>query len=262
MRVIPILADEDTSKRELDRKIRQSTQFAVLVMRDEDKPAAREYFSTPLLFSIHEAKGLEYENIVLYRFVSGHRREFAEISAGVAQQDLETDTLDYCRARAKSDKSLEVYEFFVNALYVALTRALRNLYLVESDTNHPLFSLLELTTAHGEAQVEARQSSLEEWQNEARRLELQGKQEQAQAIHRTILKQTPPPWPVLDEPAVRDLLARVFRERVVGDKQKGSGLCARYEAAGISSIPLLKYAGVRAPARSSGGRYSRRSTCR
>jgi hypothetical protein len=60
-----LLADKDASKRELDRKIRQSTQFAVLVMRDEDKPAAREYFSTPLLFSIHEAKGLEYENIVL-----------------------------------------------------------------------------------------------------------------------------------------------------------------------------------------------------
>ncbi|MDB6101677.1 MAG: ankyrin [Gammaproteobacteria bacterium] len=215
-----LLADKDTSKRELDRKIRQSTQFAVLVMREEDKPAAREYFSTPLLFSIHEAKGLEYENIVLYRFVSGYRREFAEISAGVTQQDLETDTLDYRRARDKSDKSLEVYKFFVNALYVALTRAVRNLYLVESDTGHPLFGLLELTTANGEAQVEARQSSLEEWQKEARRLELQGKQEQAEAIRRTILKQTPPPWPVLDEPAVRDLLAKVFRERAVGDKQK------------------------------------------
>ena len=67
-------------------KIRQSTQFAVLVMRDEDKPAARKYFSTPLLFSIHEAKGLEYENIVLFRFVSGYRREFAEIAAGVARR--------------------------------------------------------------------------------------------------------------------------------------------------------------------------------
>lgn len=215
-----LLADKDASKRELDRKIRQSTQFAVLVMRDEDKAAAREYFSTPLLFSIHEAKGLEYENIVLYRFVSGHRREFAEISAGVTQPDLAADALDYRRARDKSDKSLEVYKFFVNALYVALTRAVRNLYLIESDTGHPLFGLLELTTANGEAQVEARQSSLEEWQKEARRLELQGKQEQAEAIRRTILKQTPPPWPVLDEPAVRDLLVNVFRERAVGDKPK------------------------------------------
>ncbi|MGH8236386.1 MAG: UvrD-helicase domain-containing protein, partial [Steroidobacteraceae bacterium] len=177
-----LLADQDAAKRELDRSIRQSTQFAVLVMRDEDKAAARQYFSTPLLFSIHEAKGLEYENIVLYRFVSGHRREFAEIAAGVTQQDLATDTLEYSRARDKSDKSLEVYKFFVNELYVALTRAVRNLYLIESDTAHPLFGLLDLTAAGGQTQVEARQSSLEEWQKEARKLELQGKQEQAEAI--------------------------------------------------------------------------------
>ena len=215
-----LLADNDAAKRELDRTIRQSTRFAVLVMRDEDKAVAREYFSTPLLFSIHEAKGLEYENIVLYRFVSGYRREFAEITAGVTQQDLETETLDYRRARDKSDKSLEVYKFFVNALYVALTRAVKNLYLIESDTAHPLFSLLGLTAAVGEAQVQARQSSLEEWQKEARKLELQGKQEQAEAIRRTILKQTPPPWAVLNEPAVRELLVKVFRERLVGDKQK------------------------------------------
>lgn len=215
-----LLADKDAAKRELDRKIRQSTQFAVLVMRDEDKAAAREYFSTPLLFSIHEAKGLEYDNIVLYRFISGHRHEYAEIASGVTLQDLETDTLDYHRARDKSDKSLEVYKFFVNSLYVALTRAVKNLYLIESDTEHPLLGLLDLTVAGAEAQVQARQSSLEEWQKEARKLELQGKQEQAEAIRRTILRQSPPPWPVLDEPAVRDLLVKVFRERVVGDKQK------------------------------------------
>lgn len=212
-----LLADKDAAKRDLDRKIRQSTQFAVLVMRDEDKAAAREYFSTPLLFSIHEAKGLEYENIVLYRFVSGHRQEFADIASGVTPQDLEADTLDYHRAR---DKSLERYKFFVNSLYVALTRAVTNLYLIESDTGHPLFGLLGLGVAGAEAQVEARQSSLEEWQKEARKLELQGKQEQAEAIRRSILRQSPPPWPVLDEPAVRDLLVKVFRERVVGDKQK------------------------------------------
>lgn len=215
-----LLADRDAIKRELDRRIRQSTQFAVLVMRDEDKAAAREYFSTPLLFCIHEAKGLEYENIVLYRFVSGHRREFAEIAAGVAREDLDSDQLDYRRARDKSDKSLEVYKFFVNALYVALTRAVKNLYLIESDTAHPLFGLLGLAAAEGAAQVDAKQSSLEDWQKEARRLELQGRQEQAEAIRRTVLRETPPPWPVLDEPAVRDLLVKVFRERAVGDKQK------------------------------------------
>src|SRR6201996_4621806 len=70
---VTLIPDKDATKRELDQKIRKSTQFAVLVMRDEDKADARKHFATPLLFSIHEAKGLEYENIVLYRFISDHR---------------------------------------------------------------------------------------------------------------------------------------------------------------------------------------------
>lgn len=217
---VVLLPDRDAAKRELDRRICRSTEFAVLVLREEDKAAAREYFSTPLLFAVHEAKGLEYENVVLYGFVSGHRREYAAIAAGVARQDILADTLDYRRARDKGDKSFEVYKFFVNALYVALTRAMKNVYLIESDTAHSLFGLLDLNTADTESQVETRQSTLEEWQKEARKLELQGKQEQAEAIRRTVLKQAPPPWPVLDEPAVRDLLVKVFRERTVGEKQK------------------------------------------
>ncbi|HEY1890932.1 MAG TPA: UvrD-helicase domain-containing protein [Steroidobacteraceae bacterium] len=214
-----LLADKDADKRELNRKTRESTQFAVLVMRDEDKAAAREYFSTPLLFSIQEAKGLEYENILLYRFISDHRREFSDIASGVAPQDLQSDTLDYRRARDKSDKSLEVYKFFINGLYVALTRAVKNIYIIESDLAHPLVSLLDLTI-DSEARVEARRSSLEEWQKEAHRLELQGKQEQVEAIRRTILKESLPPWPVLDETAMRDFLVKVFREGAVGDRPK------------------------------------------
>lgn len=215
---VALIADKDANKRELDRKIRQSTQFAVLVMRDEDKAEARKHFATPLLFSIHEAKGLEYENIVLYRFISDHRSEFNDIAEGVAKSDLAADTLDYKRAKDKTDKSLEIYKFFVNALYVALTRATRNIYLIESDTQHTLFGLLELDL--GETRIEARQSSLEDWQKEARKLELQGKQEQAEAIRQTILKQAPVPWPVWDEAKVRDLLVNVFRDQRPGNKSK------------------------------------------
>ncbi|MBI3044715.1 MAG: hypothetical protein HYY78_18005 [Betaproteobacteria bacterium] len=215
---VALMPDKDAAKRELDQKIRQSTQFAVLVMRDEDKAEAKKHFATPLLFSIHEAKGLEYENIVLYRLVSDHRAEFADIVEGVAKADLVVDTLDYRRARDKSDKSLEVYKFFVNALYVALTRAIRNLYVIESDTGHPLFGLLDM--AIGEVKVEAKQSTLEDWQREARKLELQGKQEQAEAIRRTILKQTPVPWPVFGEAKVNELLLKVFREQAPGSKMK------------------------------------------
>jgi Ankyrin repeats (3 copies) len=72
----------------------------------------------------------------------------------------------------------------------------------------------------GEAKVEAKQSTLDDWQKEARKLELQGKQEQAEAIRRTILKQTPVPWPVLHEAKVIELLQKVFRERSPGRKMR------------------------------------------
>ncbi|MEK7436654.1 MAG: ankyrin repeat domain-containing protein [Pseudomonadota bacterium] len=215
---VALMPDKDATKRELDQKIRQSTQFAVLVMRDEDKAEARRHFATPLLFSIHEAKGLEYENIVLYRFISDHRAEFSDIVEGVAKADLDVETLDYRRAKDKSDKSLEVYKFFVNALYVALTRAIRNIYVIESDTGHPLFGLLDM--ALSQVQVAAKQSTLEDWQKEARKLELQGKQEQAEAIRRTILKQTPVPWPVFSKTRINELLLKVFREQAPGGKMK------------------------------------------
>ena len=216
---VALLADKDAVLRELDHNIRLSTQFAVLVMRDEDKATARKHFSTPLLFSIHEAKGLEYENIVLYRFVSDHRAEFSAIVEGVDKAGLAADTLDYRRAKDKSDKSLEVYKFFVNALYVALTRAVKNLFVIESDTGHPVFGLLDLVVGEP-AKVGANQSSLEDWQKEARKLELQGKLEQADAIRNTILKQIPPPWPVFDENKVIETLIKVFREQVPGNKLK------------------------------------------
>jgi AAA domain/Ankyrin repeats (3 copies) len=216
---VTLVSDKDDLKGELNQKIRQSTRFAVLVMRDEGKVEARMHFTTPLLFSIHEAKGLEYENIVLYRFISDHRAEFNEITNGVAAQDLAADELHYRRAKDKSDKSLEVYKFFVNALYVALTRATANLYLIESDTEHSLFKLLELAPA-GQVRVDAKQSSLEDWQKEARKLELQGKQEQVDAIRRDILRQSPVPWPVFDQAKTTELLVKVFRERAPGGKPR------------------------------------------
>lgn len=217
---VRLLADRDTAKRDLDRQTGQSTRFAVLVMRDEDKQEARKYFKTPLLFSIHEAKGLEYENIVLFRFVSDHRAEFSEVADGVSADELAASSLAYRRARDKHDKSLEIYKFYVNSLYVALTRAVVNLYWIESDIGHPVLELLDVHADEAPVQVQAHQSSREEWQQEARKLELQGKQEQADAIRQQILKHRPVPWPVFDETRTRELLVRTFRERQPGGKMR------------------------------------------
>lgn len=217
---VTLLADNPVARRDLNAQTRRSTRFAVLVLRDEDKAEARQQFDTPLIFSVHEAKGLEYDSIVLFRFVSDHRAQFNDIADGVERADLDGDELHYGRAKDKSDKSLEIYKFYVNALYVALTRAIRNVYLVESDVGHALLRLLDIAPGSAATKVEAQASSLEDWQKEARKLALQGKQEQADAIERLILKTSPAPWPVFDEAKLRETLSKVFRDRAPGAKSK------------------------------------------
>ena len=234
---VTVLADKDNVKKDLNQRTKGSTAFAVLVMRDEDKSEARRHFQTPLVFAIHEAKGLEYDNIILYRFISDHRQEFSELTEGVTTADLLADELEYRRAKDKGDKSLEVFKFYVNALYVALTRAIRNVYLVESDTSHPLLSLLTLKPGTDKVDVEARESSLDDWQREARKLELQGKQEQADAIRQNILKEQPVPWTVFDEPHLRETLQKVFIDKVPGSKLKQQ----LYEYACAYEEPLLAH---------------------
>lgn len=217
---VQLLTDKDATRRELNSKTRGSTQFAVLVLRDEDKAAVRAQFQTPLVFSVHEAKGLEYANVILVGFVSGQRQAFAEIASGVQPKDLVGDTLDYSRARDKTDHSLELFKFYVNALYVALTRAVDQLLIVESDTTHPLLQLLDLQTSEAVQLAQAQASTQQEWAQEARRLELQGKQEQADAIRQNVLKTQKPSWPVWDEPALQELLPKALLPGQLSNKPR------------------------------------------
>lgn len=214
---IVFVRDTDKAKRELNQKTRRSTKFAVLVMRDKDKAAARQFFDTPLLFSIQEAKGLEYENVILMNFISNERASFMDIIRGVSEEDIGAD-LEYRRARDKTDKSLEVYKFFINSLYVAVTRAVQKLYLIEGDTSHPLIRMLGMQNAQETAAVEVKQSSIEEWQAEAHRLELQGRQEQADEIRRDILRTQSVPWDVCTQERVVELLGRACNGKEVSQK--------------------------------------------
>ena len=201
---VDLTRDGDKTRREIDKKTSRSTRFAVIVMREEDKPEAKRSFHTPLVFSVQEAKGLEYENIVLLNCVSNNARAFDEITAGVTAGDMNKD-LRYARAADKSDKSLEAYKFYTNALYVALTRAVRNVYLIESHTRHRLWGLLGLAEQKGDVTVKAESSSKEEWKEEARKLEMQGKAEQAEEIRETILATENVPWTVLTPESLDEL---------------------------------------------------------
>lgn len=195
---LQLLADHGDVKRELNRRTAQSARIAVLVMHPEQKETARAWFDTPLIFSVQEAKGLEYDSIVLFNFVSEEAAAFREIARDVDPAALERDELPYARAKDKRDKSLEVYKFYINALYVAATRAVRNLYVLEADHDHPVMQLLQLDQCTGELAVDSERSSTQEWQQEAHRLEMQGKAEQAREIRERVLEQQAVPWTPLD----------------------------------------------------------------
>ncbi|SFN10751.1 ankyrin repeat domain-containing protein [Nitrosomonas communis] len=208
------LQDTTSVRKELDSKTRTSTLFAIIVMTADQKPAAQQYFSTPLVFTIQEAKGLEYENIILYNFLSQEESRYREISKGVTLADLDQD-IKYARAKDKTDKSLEVYKFYINALYVALTRAVKNLYWIESNPKQPLLDLLGLRNAQESLQLASQNSSLDAWRLEAHKLELQGKQEQAERIRNEILKQKTPGWQVITGSALAELKQKAIEK---GDK--------------------------------------------
>lgn len=232
------LVDKDSVVRELDKRLRGSAQVAVIVLTDDQKAAAKKKFSTPLVFAIHEAKGLEYESVILYGLVSTERAAYREIAAGVTLEDVTRDDLSYARAKDKTDKALEVYKFFVNALYVAITRAVDAVYIIENDTAHPLLSLLGIRFSDDVSTVSARASTVEDWQREARKLELQGKQEQADAIRSTILRTTPVPWTVIDDAGFDDVYCKVFTPNSVFNKAKQQ----LYEFAAFHEVGAFAFA--------------------
>lgn len=207
---------------DLNQKTRQSTKFAVLVLRNEDKAAAKAFFKTPLLFSIQEAKGLEYENIILFNVISSYENEFRQLANGVSPEDLQVDSIKFSRAKNKADRSLDEFKFYVNSLYVAITRAVNNLYIMESNKKHELLSLLGLTESKKKSSVKQQASSKEEWQQEARRLEKQGKQEQADAIRSQILAIQPVSWDVITRNELEDLTEQALNPDSFNKKAKDS----------------------------------------
>ncbi|MBC7410754.1 MAG: hypothetical protein H7339_20415, partial [Arcicella sp.] len=217
---VEFLENNPKIKAELNAKTKRSTKFAVLVLRNEDKALAKTFFNTPLLFSIQEAKGLEYENIILFNAISGYDREFRELTNGVTQEDLKEENLKYSRGKDKTDKSLDEYKFYVNSLYVGITRAIKNLYVIETNKKHELLTLLGLTNFKQQSSVKDQTSSKEDWQREAHRLEMQGKQEQADAIRNQILQVQPVPWEITTREILKDLVKQALSPESFNKKAK------------------------------------------
>lgn len=197
---IALINSKSKSINELNNKTSRSTKYAVIVLRNDDKAKARQFFNSPLLFSVQESKGLEYENVILFNIVSDNSHEFKVITQDVNQEDLDNEQLRYNRAKDKKDKTAEVYKFYINSLYVAITRAINNIYIIEDNTSINLFTLLSINEKNNLQAIKENISSTEEWQKEAHKLEMQGKVEQAEMIRHDFLKQQTVPWePITDE---------------------------------------------------------------
>ncbi len=179
---VMLYADDEKKKNELNRRTQNSTQFAIIVPSNEHKAEARKNFKTPLIFSVQEAKGLEYENVILLNFISNNEAEFREIIKGVTPADLLKEELLYNRSGDKTDKDAEIYKFYINSFYVAITRAMKNIYVFEKQAKHPAMKLLQMQESVEEIKVKESKSTADEWLAEAKRLEEQGKHEQAEQI--------------------------------------------------------------------------------
>ena len=163
-----------------DKSTQDSTEFAIIVFDEESKRKVKEKFSTPLIFTVAQAKGLEYKNVVLVNFIDDNNKIFNEIISTISSNLLEIDELSYSRPKDKENHEIDQYKIYINSLYVAFTRAVENLYIIENK-KHQILDLLEVTESK-EKKIDVKVSSKEEWLKEAQRLKEMGKEEQAEAI--------------------------------------------------------------------------------
>uniref|UniRef100_A0AAU7YLK4 Ankyrin repeat domain-containing protein n=2 Tax=unclassified Wolbachia TaxID=2640676 RepID=A0AAU7YLK4_9RICK len=186
----------DDKKEEIAKKINESVNCAVLVLNDESKENARKSFDTPLVFNIHEAKGLEFENVVLYKFTSckAYNEIWNIVCPNKSEEEIDNTInrirdsynereVNTSRNKDKKDKSLEKYKFYMNALYVGVTRAISDVYVID-DKSH-LLKIIE-PKEEGNVNIEAEKSSPEEWRNKALELIEKGNIKQAELTARKL----------------------------------------------------------------------------
>jgi hypothetical protein len=202
---IKLLPNQASVSKELNQKTKDSTSYAVIALDESSKKTAQQIFSTPLIFTIQEAKGLEYANIILFDFISSNATRYQKITQGIQPKDIQQE-ISYARNKDKTDKSAETYKFHINALYVAITRAIENIYWLESKLDQPIFKLLGLKRTDTKIDLKQQKSSNNEWQQQANKLEQQGKQQQAEQIRTKVLQQQTPDWTVYKENNIQDLL--------------------------------------------------------
>jgi len=117
----------------------------------------------------------------LVNFISDNAQIFSDIGKNIISSDLKK-VLKYSRPKDKEDRELDAYKIYINSLYVAFTRAIKNLYIVE-EKSHRILEILEVVESE-KIEVEAEESLKDDWIKEANRLKELGKVEQAKIIEK------------------------------------------------------------------------------
>lgn len=90
----------------------------ILVRSEQEKKALKRHLETELVFTINEAKGLEFDTVLLWKFASDvHASDLWHVI-------LQESSRDFHQARIKHE---------INLLYVAITRAQKDLIIYDGE---------------------------------------------------------------------------------------------------------------------------------
>ncbi|ASQ45932.1 ankyrin repeat domain-containing protein [Legionella clemsonensis] len=185
----------DTNSEELkalQQEALSNARFAVVAFPEFIKEA-RETFKTPLVFTPEQIKGLEYDTILFWRPLDG--KDSAAACAKLKEKKGTVNTTSHLPKAGEGDDSCLPY---FNGFITGVTRAERRVVFAQNKThrNEPLYHALnpafinENQQATPPQNTPIPQSTTQDWENEARKLVLQGNETQACNIFQNKLGRT------------------------------------------------------------------------
>ncbi|MGL5725366.1 ankyrin repeat domain-containing protein [Cetobacterium sp.] len=148
-------------------KVSLDADFIILVSNDKQKIELLKLLKLKdnfldMIFTVEEAKGLEFESVICYNLISSNLNEWDIILSNNAKKN-------------------QNYRYFFNLLYVGITRAKSNVILMEKEIeNNNLLKEFDKISTLTKVADSIKVSSSEEWIERAKKLEKSGKIQEAE----------------------------------------------------------------------------------
>ena len=164
----------------------------VVITRLEHVQEAKDVFSTPLVCTAEELKGLEFKYIICYRLFDASNGAWREINRRLAQHVGQSSP----QHKSMRGEALDSCEPMFNEVIVAFTRTLEKLYVIQQPSRD-VVQILEPLKKSTNMEITAPLStdsilvsSQQDWLERAHSFVLEGLDQQAQAIYCDKLKHT------------------------------------------------------------------------